>query len=399
MSSLIEAATSVAKKIQNAGFQVFFVGGFVRDLIMGNSIKDIDIVTNANPDDLIPILNIAHTVGKQFSVVATIENGHMFEISSFRCDGIYKDYRKPSLIKKGTIDQDSKRRDFTINGLYFEPFSNAIIDLVGGKSDINSKTLRAIGNPKERIYEDRLRIMRGVRFVSAFQLSFDKETKNAMHATEIRPWVSNERIKDEIYKLDKLNALFESFKLFKSLKLLKNLFPDQKPYINKSVESLIKFNDFNLCTILKLVAIFPNMDLSTMKRLLPLTKIELSKIEIFHKTVLAIESNENELEFILNFNKLWYKSPAKLAIWHCSKKNKRAAKKYSCFLENNKENISQIINKQGPITGKILSEKGISSGPIYRELINRAWSERVLNKKSDEEIAVIINEMIVKYNN
>ena len=196
-------ALLVAKKLKDAGFQVLFAGGCVRDRIMGLSPSDYDLATDAKPQDVISLFKRTVPVGLQFGVVIVLEHGVSIEVTTFRSDLGYADGRHPISVSFSTDPkEDVKRRDFTINGLIFDPFEEKVLDYVEGQIDIQKGIIRAIGDPKKRFMEDKLRMMRAVRFACRFRYEIEENTLSAikgMAHTIIE--VSMERIRDELGKI------------------------------------------------------------------------------------------------------------------------------------------------------------------------------------------------------
>ena len=175
-NQLETTAHQIVKRLKTSGYRAFWAGGSVRDMLLGRSPKDIDIATNARPDDIAALFPEAKTMGKAFGVMGVYVDGSFFEISTFRKDLAYSDGRRPDAIVFSEAEEDAQRRDFTINGLFFDPDEDRILDYVGGLLDLKTKTLRAIGDADKRFSEDYLRMMRAVRFASC--LSFTIESKN-----------------------------------------------------------------------------------------------------------------------------------------------------------------------------------------------------------------------------
>lgn len=199
---LINAATTICKKIADNGGRALFVGGCVRDQIVGHDIKDIDIATDLHPNKVKILFPGSKLVGESFGVVIVRQGKIDFEVTTFRKDGQYIDLRRPESVEFGTMQDDILRRDFTINAIYKDPVSNEIIDLVGGRDDLQNKILRCVGKPEERFQEDALRLLRAVRFAARLGLSFDPDTRKAIikYAENIKK-IAPERIKDEITKM------------------------------------------------------------------------------------------------------------------------------------------------------------------------------------------------------
>lgn len=187
------------------------VGGCVRDLLMGKEPKDFDFATNIPLDLLVSLFEEAGWIvdekGKQFLVMIVSKNGTQFEIANFRKDGTYKDGRRPEAVDIGTIEDDASRRDFTINALYIDLRNETLIDPTGmGLKDLKSQTLRFVGNPKDRIEEDALRIMRFYRFLSQFpKLQPDPRSLRACRQNFDRiALLASERVRTEVEKMAKV---------------------------------------------------------------------------------------------------------------------------------------------------------------------------------------------------
>ena len=192
-------ASEVLSKLQEAGFKAYFVGGCVRDLLMGLTPKDYDIATDAEPENVNRIFPKARGFGKRFgvSIVPTSEGN--VEVAAFRKDGFYYDHRRPAWVEYAGVADDAVRRDFTLNALYYDPVTDETIDLVDGLSDLKARILRMIGDPFERFDEDWLRILRAVRFAARFALRFDPCTWDALHSlTPMVTGISAERRTEEV---------------------------------------------------------------------------------------------------------------------------------------------------------------------------------------------------------
>jgi putative nucleotidyltransferase with HDIG domain len=197
-----EVAISIVARLQQRGYTTFFAGGCVRDALRGVSPKDIDIVTAAEPEIVQGLFSRTIPVGAQFGVVRVLEQGFEFEVATFRADGKYIDGRRPESVVFSTPKEDAERRDFTVNGMFFDPITGRVIDYVGGQEDLARKLIRAIGRPARRFREDRLRLLRAVRFATTLQFDVEPATWEALRqqAAEITV-VSAERIRDELNKI------------------------------------------------------------------------------------------------------------------------------------------------------------------------------------------------------
>ncbi len=175
----------------------------MRDRLLGREAKDIDIATNASPDQVQGLFpRVTGLEGKCFGVVRVLVGLEMFEVATFRQDGAYQDGRRPTSVEFSTPEEDAKRRDFTVNGMFFDPLAGKVIDFVGGQGDLEKKLIRAIGIPADRFTEDKLRLLRAIRFAVNLGFEIESETWQAIQkfAPEIRV-VSVERIRDELDKI------------------------------------------------------------------------------------------------------------------------------------------------------------------------------------------------------
>lgn len=222
-------AIDLIKKLKQANFTAYFAGGCVRDMLLGLHPKDFDIVTDATPTQIEKLFSHTIPVGKKFGVILVIENGHHFEIATFRSDSGYSDGRRPDAVIFTHPENDAKRRDFTINGMFYDPIEEKYLDYVGGQKDLDAHLIRFIGNAEERILEDHLRLLRAIRFKNQFDFQYEPETYSAVkkYAPLILEKVSRERIRDEFVKmlLDKTKPSM-AFEDMSHLGLLKLIIPE-----------------------------------------------------------------------------------------------------------------------------------------------------------------------------
>lgn len=222
-----DKAKKIVQHLVNNGHTALFAGGCVRDMLLGHEPKDIDIATSATPGQVESLFKKTIPVGKQFGIIVVLIDGEEFEVASFRNDGNYTDGRRPDSIVFSTPKEDASRRDLTINGLFFNPLTNEVIDFVGGKADIEAKRIRFIGNAEERIEEDRLRIVRAVRFTARLGFDMDDDTFKAIKKNAHRIHdVSVERIKDELDKMMAMEKPSVAFELLHKTGLLAHILPE-----------------------------------------------------------------------------------------------------------------------------------------------------------------------------
>ena len=199
----LTAAMEIATTLRERGFQAFLAGGCVRDLLLGAVPKDFDVATSARPQEIVASFPQTQQVGAHFGVILVQLGGVATEVATFRHDGVYLDGRRPDSVQFSSDPrEDVLRRDFTINGMLLDPFSNAVLDFVGGRADLAAKVVRTIGEPPLRFGEDKLRMLRAVRFAARLGFAIDPETMAAMRslAGEIAQ-VSCERIRDELTRM------------------------------------------------------------------------------------------------------------------------------------------------------------------------------------------------------
>ena len=223
-------ARKIVQRLREAGHQAFFAGGCVRDALMGKTPHDFDIATSARPEEVQGLFPRTIPVGAQFGVVLVVEEGRDYQVATFRSDGTYLDGRRPRSVSFTSPEGDAKRRDFTINGLFYDPVEEKVLDFVGGREDLESRTLRAIGNPAERFAEDKLRLLRAVRLATVLDFTIEVGTWNALCAgAAIIHDVSAERIRDELVKIFAAPQRLRGFDLLDASGLMEEILPEILP--------------------------------------------------------------------------------------------------------------------------------------------------------------------------
>lgn len=221
------SAKSIVKQLQDAGFEAYWVGGCVRDMLLGLEPLDFDIATNATPVELERLFEKTKNIGKHFGVLLIKEGGHHFEVATFRSDAGYSDGRRPDAVIFTTAEEDAKRRDFTINAIFYDPIKEEIYDPVNGQQDLNRGLLRIVGNADERLKEDFLRILRAVRFKNRFNLEYHSDTAEALkrHSSLVIE-LAGERIADELNKIIMHESKSDSFLDFEKFGILGVILPE-----------------------------------------------------------------------------------------------------------------------------------------------------------------------------
>jgi poly(A) polymerase len=222
-----EKAVFVVRRLRQEGFDAYFAGGCVRDMLLGKPPQDYDITTSAHPEDIQRLFAETVPVGAQFGVVLVLIDGQPFEVASFRHDGPYLDGRRPIQVRYGSLEEDVRRRDFTINGMVYDPMADRLIDLVEGSQDLERRRIRAIGEAERRFEEDRLRMLRAVRFAAG--LGFEVESSTFSAIQRLAPTITDiawERIGDEITRILTEGGARRGFELLDDSGLLKVLLPE-----------------------------------------------------------------------------------------------------------------------------------------------------------------------------
>lgn len=220
-------ALHVMQTLHAAGFQALLAGGCVRDMILGDRPKDWDVATDADPAEVIGLFAQTVTVGAQFGIVVVILDGAHYEVARFRRDGSYRDGRRPESVEFADAEADAQRRDFTINGMFYDPIAGELVDFVGGQQDLAAGIIRAIGDPGARFGEDYLRLLRAVRFAARLDFAIEDETYTALcdHAARVAE-VSAERIRDELTQLLTQGGVVRGLQLLDESGLLQAVLPE-----------------------------------------------------------------------------------------------------------------------------------------------------------------------------
>ncbi len=227
MDRLRREAEEIVRTLRRAGHTAYWAGGCVRDMVMGLEPIDYDVATNASPEQVVRLFPKTIPVGIQFGVIKVLIGEDSFEVATFRSDGNYLDGRHPIEVHFSSDREDALRRDFTINGMFFDPIDGKVIDYVGGQQDIQAGQIRAIGDPRERFEEDHLRLLRAVRFAGRFGYAIEPRTEEAIRSmTASLHRVSAERIRDELKKMLTGPRPAESVGLLHESGLLKTILPE-----------------------------------------------------------------------------------------------------------------------------------------------------------------------------
>jgi poly(A) polymerase len=371
-------ARHIVQTLQEAGYTAFYAGGWVRDFLLGKKSDDIDIATSAHPEEVMKLFPHSIAVGVQFGVVRVRHFGHEFEVATFRSDNLYIDGRRPSSISlHSSPEQDAQRRDFTINGMFYDPICRKVYDYVGGKKDLKRKILATIGSPYERFKEDRLRIIRAIRFKNVFHLKAEKTTWQAIvdECAHVVPSVSPERIWQELDKMLKKGVLFSCLEDMNACSLLCHLFPHLKnvtqSYLQNAFEAVKRYKNNSLAAVLCLITpeqarkdLAEKYRLSSKEKAVMTAYSQLEKALTPHqkKDVLARLYAVPEIEAALEAFAATKKASVSFL------RRQRAKQRELLFW------INQVKTRKFLLGGENFKELGIPAGKRLGDLIEKAFS-------------------------
>ena len=220
-------ATDIVRRLRAAGHEAYFAGGCVRDQLLGREPLDFDVATSAPPETVRTLFRHTVPVGEQFGVILVVEQGDRYEVATFRSDDAYVDGRRPSAVHFGSARDDALRRDFTVNALFLDPLTGEVLDLVHGQDDLRAGVIRAVGDAGARIAEDRLRMLRAVRFAARLGFTIEPDTHAAIVAAAASIVdIAAERIGDEIVKILTEGGARTGFELMAATGLLPAVLPE-----------------------------------------------------------------------------------------------------------------------------------------------------------------------------
>ncbi len=256
------AARKVAQGLRDAGREVWFVGGCVRDDLLGREPADYDLVTSARPEEVQKLFPRHVAIGKQFGVIGVLQGGRTVEVASFRTESDYRDGRHPGVVGPATAQEDVLRRDFTINGLLMDPWTREVVDFVGGRADLEAGIIRCIGEPALRFEEDHLRILRAIRFAARLGFVIEEETAAAIQAAApMAGTPSPERVKAELERMWTEGGAGRALRMLRDLEVLPHVLPELAANRNRSLEARWQVEGCSFPTVLdRTVAVLENAE-------------------------------------------------------------------------------------------------------------------------------------------
>lgn len=395
-------AREIVETLAKAGFIAYYAGGWVRDLLLNHPSDDIDIATNAPPETIQALFPHTVPIGLAFGIILVIIDGRQYEVATFRQDLDYKDGRRPTKIEFTTAVEDAKRRDFTINGMFYDPLKDEILDYVDGKIDLENKLIRAIGDPHERIKEDRLRMIRAIRLACRFHFKIEKNTELAIraHAKELFPAVAIERVSQEFKKSHDFGHLRAMLIHLHEFGLLQEIFPAlEKVELSEIKEMLEPIKDYpaKAPVIASILALFQDYSLDEQQQICKNLKLSnadlLFATFLYHaRTLIGLDRPVERVEWAYFYANSFAPICLQIISAHYPSR-KRVA-----FLKEHEEQMElldtsiQRIKKQDPIIkSDDLKNEGIEPSPLMGQLLEEA--ERIAINEQIHDPTTILTRL------
>jgi poly(A) polymerase len=376
-----QIATGIIRTLNKAGHTAYFAGGWVRDYVLGHPSSDIDIATSATPEEVQNLLSHTIPVGAAFGVVIGVVDGVPFEIASFRTEGRYIDGRKPESVSLATAEEDAQRRDFTINGMFFNPLTEEIYDFVGGQEDLKLGVVRAIGDPQERFVEDRLRMIRAVRIAARLAFKIDSATEEAIrkNADTLYPAVSVERVWNELVRMATQPNFPHAISLLQKFGLMTVIFPAADP---GEVQQLPEGTP----GVLSVLQLMPHLDQRALLGVLRKMKISNAerRLVIMYCRGRDIEQSDR-VKWIRFYAESGSKGVLQLlgALHGADWLETRFSEIRECS-----DAIERIRSRAPVVTSSMLIQEGIAPGPILGQLMSEAESVSITQDLCDPDAII-----------
>jgi len=376
-----KSALDIVKVLYEAGHRAYFAGGWVRDFIMGRSSDDIDIATDASPEEIVDLFPKTIAVGASFGVVVVVIDDEQFEVATFRNDGRYIDGRRPEGFTSASPEEDAWRRDFTINGMFYDPIVDEIYDFVGGREDLKRGIIRTIGDAGERFTEDRLRMLRAVRFACRWGFPIEENTRNAIKAIAVLlfPSVSMERVRQEFFKMIADGNFGDAVVMMGELGLLEVIFPE----IRDVVDTAAAFNRFpeGVSPILYIAALVPR-DPQQLCSYLRVSNRERKLMECLQlaQGLLVREGVE-----LMEWAHFYAKPGAEMCLGVAAALIVKDLSEYEARRKTLIEAVERIKSKRPLVNATMLQRGGIEPGQHMGELLRKAERIAINRRLSDPQ--------------
>ena len=403
----------VVSRLNDAGFVAYLAGGCVRDALLGREPKDFDVATNATPDAVRQIFGKRNTLafGASFGVIGVLppkthenaEPGEVTptEVATFRSDGQYSDGRRPDSVRFGDPKEDALRRDFTINGMFYDPASQSVIDFVGGQTDLKACLLRTIGPPIDRFGEDKLRMLRAVRFATTLGLNIDEGTLRAIqhNATQISV-VSGERIGAEMRKVLSSPHAATGLRLLQNCGLASEILPSLSqcdfPTIERALSSL---EQRDLSTVLSCLLLRHPNRLDSLAELANQWKLSNEEVRRSKFSLAGVDTilQANELRWS-QVQPLLVDRDAEVVI-QVARAIAIAEDQSTAGVQLASEALAWAADELDPatlLTGDDLRRLGFNPGPLYKKILSRVRESQLDREISTTDEAIQLARQIAK---
>jgi poly(A) polymerase len=398
-------ATQMVKRLVDAGYIAYFAGGWVRDYLLKSATSDIDIATSAPPQEVMRLFSHTIPVGINYGVVIVVEAGYPFEVSSFRKDGLYIDGRHPDHVEFSTPEEDASRHDFTINGMFYDPLVDHVYDFVEGRQDLERRLIRAIGDPRHRFHEDRLRMVRAIRLAARFRFAIDPDTEAAIQeqAASLLPAVAIERVWQEFRKMADYPHFDEALIAMHRLGLLQVIFPELSSISLDEIKSRVaSFAHFppSAPLVMYLMELFPDLSVDEQVEVcrdLKATNQDITLVERMGRGRQLVQREETA-------------DPPEMAEWahfyalplgemllevigarYTDEKRRLFQGRHRCRLETLLPHINRIRQRRPLVSAQMLRDQGIMPGKVMGSLLKEA--ERISINDNLEDSSQIIHRL------
>ncbi len=394
-------ARFIVDRLVQEGFVAYYAGGWVRDFLLQRESDDIDIATDAPPEMIQKLFPHTVPIGIAFGIVLVIVEGHQYEVATFRQDLDYEDGRRPTGVAFSTAEQDAHRRDFTINGMFYDPIQEKVLDFVGGKADLQAKLIRAIGDPHKRIQEDRLRMIRAARLACRFHFAIDPNTEKAIraHAKELFPAVAIERIWQELMKGLAFHTLAPMLERLHSFGLLQAIFPTLQGVSTEEIKQRLQPLQYfpnEAPLIAYLLELFPNISASETLKLTEYLKLSKTDRQFVAFLFLIKEKHQDASTELADWAHL-YANPLsslclKLIASHLETKERHIFfDHHAKRIELLQEAIERIKTQRPLVTSQDLIKLGIPPGPEMGILLKKA--EKISINENIQDKTIILDRL------
>lgn len=391
-------ALQIATRLKEEGFKTLFAGGCIRDAFLQNPAGDIDLATEATPPQIQALFKKTLAVGAQFGVVVVLCKNIPFEVATFRTDSIYKDGRRPEKVFFSNDKEDAKRRDFTINGLFYDPFTDKVLDYVGGVKDIHNKVIRTIGNPQDRFTEDKLRLLRAVRFSAKLDFSLDLET--FLWIKKMAPSlcvVSRERIRDEIFKIFNTSNPLKALTLMQELDLWKPVFLFSFEEKNLRLFCALPFS---LSPELKLLALCPHLNEKDLKKMASYFKLSTKQTQKILFTLKLLSSLKDFSKLRLSLQKRIFRNPffqeAFLFLQAYQPLMKKKEEKTIRFILSQYQQCQNFLYYPKLISGEDLIKLNLQPSPLFKLILEEIENLQLEEKITTQEEALKVAQELIR---